>query len=38
MFEGDWNSFNIVDIEMKGHTAVYNLESTVLLEMKIAKP
>ncbi len=30
-FEGEWNSFNIVDVEVKGDHATYNLETTVMV-------
>lgn len=36
-FEGEWNSFNIVDVEIKGQSATYSLETTVMIEMKITK-
>ena len=36
-FEGEWNSFNIVDVEIKGQSATYSLETTVMVEMKITK-
>jgi len=36
-FEGEWNSFNIVDVEIKGQSATYSLETTVMVEMKMTK-
>jgi capping protein beta len=34
-FQGTWDSFNIVDVELRGNQFVYELNSTVIIEMGI---
>ncbi len=34
--EGNWDSFNTISIRSDGTNVVYNLNTTVMVEMKIA--
>jgi hypothetical protein len=37
-FGGRWDSFNVVDIDTSGEEAVFNLATTVMLEIVVNSP